>query len=81
MQIPARNILRVKNDIRLKFGKQLQRLRRENDFTQEELARKAGIHPRYLQNLEGSRPNAVTIITQEKLARAFGISLGELMNL
>lgn len=71
----------MKTDIRLKFGKQLQRLRREQDFTQEELARKAGMHPRYLQNLEGSRPNAVTIVTQEKLARAFGISLGELMDL
>lgn len=71
----------MKTDIRLKFGKQLQRLRREHDFTQEELARKASMHPRYLQNLEGSRPNAVTIVTQEKLARAFGISLGELMNL
>lgn len=73
--------MRVKIDIRLRFGKQLQRLRRERDLTQEELARKAGIHPRYLQNLEGSRPNAVTIITQEKLARALGMNLGELMNL
>jgi DNA-binding XRE family transcriptional regulator len=78
---PARNILRVKTDIRVKFGRQLQRLRREHGFTQEELARKAGIHPRYLQNLEGSRPNAVTIVTQEKLAKAFGISFGMLMDL
>ena len=71
----------MKTDVRLKFGKQLQRLRREHDLTQEELARKAGIHPRYLQNLEGARPNAVTIVTQEKLARGFGIPLGDLMDL
>lgn len=69
----------MKADIRLKFGRQLKRLRRERDLTQEDLARKAGIHPRYLQNLEGTNPNAVTIITQEKLAKGFGISLNELM--
>ncbi len=71
----------MKTDIRLKFGKQLQHLRRQHDLTQEALARKAGIHPRYLQNLEGSRPNAVTIVTQEKLARAFNIPLRDLMDL
>ena len=73
--------MRVKSDIRIKFGKKLQRLRREYDLTQEELARKARIHPRYLQNLEGANPNAVTIITQEKLAKGLGISIGELMDL
>lgn len=71
----------MKADIRLKFGQQLRRLRRKYDLTQEELARKAGIHPRYLQNLEGTNPNAVTIVTQEKLAKGFDISLGELMDL
>ena len=68
-------------DIRIKFGNQLRRFRKQQGLTQEELARRAKLHPRYIQKLESKKPNAVTIVTQEKLAKAFGISMGELMDI
>jgi len=65
-------------DIRLKFGLRLRSLRHRYGMTQRELAEKSGVALRYIQNLEGKNPKAVTIVTQEKIAKGFGMSYDKL---
>lgn len=69
-------------DIRVKFGRRLQKLRAKHDYTQRELAHKAGISLPYVQMLEAIKPKKrknVTIVVVEKLAKAFGMSPSELL--
>jgi len=66
-------------DICIKFGKHLRVLRQKHGLTQEELADKSGISTKYLQNLEGKNPKTASIITVEKLAKAFNISVSQLL--
>lgn len=70
-------------DIRVKFGKRLRKLRSQNDYTQRELAEKAGISLPYVQMLEAVEPKKrknATIVTIEKLAKAFRMSPSELLD-
>ncbi|MDD4287440.1 MAG: helix-turn-helix transcriptional regulator [Candidatus Peribacteraceae bacterium] len=70
-------------DIRVKFGKRLRKLRAEHELKQRELAQKAGISLPYVQMLEAIKPKKrknVTIVTLEKLASAFEMSLSELLD-
>ena len=65
-------------DIHSLFGLNLQRLRRERGFSQEQLALMAG-HPRaYLSGAEAGRRN-VTIQTIASLARALEVKPGDLL--
>jgi len=66
--------------VRLKLGKKLKQLRRKHNYTQEKLAEIAGIDYKYFQSIEGSKPPAVKIDTLEKLAKAFKISISELVD-
>lgn len=66
-------------DIRIDFGKALRSLRQEHNLTQEELAARANISTKYLQNLEGKKPKTASLITVEKLAKAFGITISQLL--
>lgn len=47
-------------------------------MSQEELAEKADLHPTFIGNIERAEKNP-TITTLEKIARAFNISLPELL--
>ena len=55
-------------DIRLKLGQRLRYLREKQKLTQDELAGRAGISTKYLQNLEGKTPKKATVVTVQKLA-------------
>ncbi len=66
-------------DIRVEFGRIIRSLRKQHRLTQEELADRAGISTKYLQNLEGKKPKTASIITIEKLAKAFGITISQLL--
>jgi len=66
--------------IQIKFGKRIKDLRKTHDFTQDNLAAKAKISTKYLQNLESKNPKKASIVTIESLAKAFDISISELMN-
>jgi transcriptional regulator with XRE-family HTH domain len=73
----------VKVDIRIKLGRRMRLLRAKHDYSQSELAKRAGISLPYVQMLEGIEPKrrrSATIITLEKIASAFGMSPGELLN-
>jgi transcriptional regulator with XRE-family HTH domain len=63
-------------DVCAVVGLNLQRLRRERQFSQEELAFRSGATRAYLSGIEAGRRNA-TIRTLDKLAAALEADIGE----
>ena len=64
---------------RLLLAKQLRQLRQRHRYTQQTVAEKARLDYKYYQSIEGKRPPNVTFDSLERLAKAFGISLSELL--
>jgi transcriptional regulator with XRE-family HTH domain len=71
----------MKNNILKIFAKRLRELRLEADMTQEELARKAGMSVKYLQNLESSKPKNPSLLMMKKLADGLKVSLIDLLEI
>lgn len=67
-------------DIRILFSHRLRKLRTDAGMTQEELARKAGISIKYLQNLESQEPKNPTLISLEKIAKGLSVAPSHLLN-
>lgn len=70
-------------EIGVKFGKRLRQLRSEHGYTQHELADRAKISLPYVQMLEAINPKKrknVTIVTIEKLAKAFRMTPSKLLD-
>ena len=67
-------------NINIRFGNHLKALRRKNKLTQEKLADLAGLEYKYIQRLEGKKPSSPTLNSLEKLAKAFDISISELLD-
>ena len=65
-------------DIRRQLGRNLQRLRQEKGWSQEELAEEAGLHRTYVSGVERGVRNP-TVLIVAKLADALGVSPGELL--
>lgn len=65
-------------EIRRRLGLNVQRLRRDKGWSQEEFAFECGLHRTYVSGIErGVRNPTVTIL--EKIAKAFGVSAGALL--
>jgi DNA-binding XRE family transcriptional regulator len=64
-------------DVRRRVGINLQRLRREKGFSQEELAHCANVHQTYLSGVEGGKRNP-SIQVLQRLMQALGIDIEEL---
>jgi len=64
-------------DIRVKFGKHLRKIREEKGLTQEGLADLAGMHFTYIGQIERGRKNP-SLINLERLAKALKIDAGKL---
>lgn len=64
-------------DIKKAFGEKIKRLRKQRNFTQEQLAEMIDIAPRNLSKIEVG-VNFVTAETLEKLVNALNISVEEL---
>ena len=65
-------------DIRKHFGARLRKLREARDWSQEELADRAGLHRTYISSVErGVRNPTITVLA--KIANAVEIKLSELM--
>lgn len=62
-----------------KLAKRIKELRKINNFTQDELAFRAGIERSTLGNIE-SVQNDVTFSKVNKIAVAFNLSLAEFLN-
>jgi transcriptional regulator with XRE-family HTH domain len=63
--------------IKLLFGKRLRRLRRQADFTQEQLAERVGVSVEFISNMERGI-NAPSFETLEKLGVSLDIKVSEL---
>jgi len=65
----------TKKDQRL--GKSIKKLRRGQKLTQEELANKVRVTPKYIQFIEsGSRKPSLSLL--QKLSRAFGVKVKDI---
>ncbi len=65
-------------DLGERFGKRLRQLRRERRWTQGGLGRRAGLTAKYVGQLERGEA-CPSLRTLEQLAKAFGVSVGELL--
>jgi DNA-binding XRE family transcriptional regulator len=63
----------------LKFSKRVRQLREKNGLTQEKLAEIADISYKNIQYLEAKNPTCPSLITLNKLAKAFNITISQLL--
>lgn len=66
-------------DIKKSFGKKLKKIRLEQGLSQEALALSAELDRTYIPSIEKGERN-VSITVLEKLAKALGISISELLD-
>ena len=60
------------------MGKRIQALRKKRNFSRQELAARAGVSREYIRKLEGGSYDP-TVGTLQRIARAFGVPLTELL--
>ncbi len=68
----------MRKNIKAKLARRIRELRRQHDLTQERLAELETDY-KHIQKLEGKNPPAAQIDTLEKIAKAFGIKISELL--
>ena len=61
-----------------KLGDNLKRIRTEKDISQGDIARALEVDKSFVSNIENGKTNP-TLATITKLAKAIGVSVGELM--
>lgn len=66
-------------NLRILFGKNLRKIRRRNDLTQEKLAESLGVSVEFVSNMERG-VNAPSFETIEKIAQAFNLSVAQLFD-
>ena len=64
-------------DITIKFGKRVRKIRLGKDMSQGDVAKIMHVHPTYISQIERGVEN-VSLKGIEKLAKAIGVSVGEL---
>lgn len=60
------------------FGDNVKKLRKAKGWSQEELAKKSGLHRTYIGGIERYGRN-VSLINISKIAKAFGIKVADLL--
>ncbi len=63
--------------IQSRVSRNIQRIRREKDLSQEEVARRADIHQTYLSGVETGKRNP-SILVVERIAKALGVDVSEI---
>ena len=61
------------------LARNLRRLREEKHLTQERVAEKAGLAPRHYQQIENEERPGLQVATVERLAKALGVSVADLL--
>lgn len=64
-------------DVRARVGQNLQRIRRDKDLSQEELAHRANVHQTYLSGVESGKRNP-SVMVLERIAIALEIDVADL---
>jgi len=67
------------NEILVRFGQNVQRIRKEQNISQEKLAELAGLHRTYIGMIERAEKN-ITLCNNEKVAKALGVKISELVD-
>ena len=65
-------------DIRIRFGRRLRKLRTKRGWTQVQMAEKLGLDRSYLADVERGKRN-ISLVNLEIIARGFGLSLSRLL--
>ncbi|PIV16413.1 MAG: XRE family transcriptional regulator [Flavobacteriales bacterium CG03_land_8_20_14_0_80_35_15] len=68
----------MNNSILENFGQQLKKLRNEKNLTQEQFAKKCGLHKNYIGMVERGERNP-SLINIELIAKGLEISISDLM--
>ena len=68
----------MKNQILIRFGQRVREERNKQGLSQESLAEKAELHRTYIGMIERGEKN-ITLRNIEKLAKALGVSINELV--
>lgn len=63
--------------IQSRVSRNIQRIRREKDLSQEEVAHRADIHQTYLSGVETGKRNP-SILLVERIAKALGVDVSEI---
>jgi transcriptional regulator with XRE-family HTH domain len=66
--------------IRLKLGKRIKQLRKENGYTQATLAELIDLDYKYVQRIESKNPPALRIDTIDRIAKTFKITPSKLLD-
>jgi transcriptional regulator with XRE-family HTH domain len=61
-------------DVRDRVGRNVQRIRREREFTQEDVSHRANVHQTFLSGLENGKRN-VSIVVLERIAKALNVDI------
>ena len=73
-----RIIFNMEYRILKQFGDRVRKLRRKNNWSQEELAKRAGLHRTYIGSIERSERN-VSLINIERIAKALKVKISDLV--
>lgn len=68
-----------KQNILIKFGERVRKIRKERALSQEELAHKADLHRTYIGMIERAEKN-ITLLNIEKIANALEVNIKELID-
>lgn len=69
----------MKTKVLRQFGNRVKKLRKAKGWSQEELAKKAGLHRTYIGSIERSERN-VSLINIERIAKSLGIEISDLLS-
>jgi len=69
--------MNTQNNILTQFGKNVSKLRKSQNMSQEQLAQKSGLHRTHIGMIERAERN-ITLLNIEKLAKGLGVSIDEL---
>lgn len=68
----------MKKDILTRFGNNVQKFRKKKGWSQEDLAKKCGLHRTYIGGIERGERN-VSLINLEKIATALNVKIDDLV--
>lgn len=63
--------------VQQRVSRNIQRIRRNKDLSQEEVAHRAAIHQTYLSGVETGKRNP-SILVLERIAKALGVDISEI---
>ena len=65
---------------RTQLAKRLRELRKRHHYTQQQAAERSGLDYKYYQVIEGKTPPNLTLDSLERLAKAFDVTLPDLLD-